>query len=164
MNQKILFKFVEKGKLRLTIIGGVLGLSILIIGLHLFLDIKEILYKKVKINEDFLVLNKRIGLLNSVTQKPNTFNTEEIKEFSSVSGVEKIAAFEPSRFKVMMVFNPNSSQFKDVDFKKYDVVADVFGGAGWLGLYAEKHNQEIKVIYNDTSEYLHKLFDYLNTD
>lgn len=60
--------------------------------------------------------------------------------------------------------NEAKKVFKDVDFKKYDVVADVFGGAGWLGLYAEKHNQEIKVIYNDTSEYLHKLFDYLNTD
>lgn len=54
--------------------------------------------------------------------------------------------------------------FKDVDFKNYDIVADVFGGAGWLGLYVAKNNKEIKVIYNDTSEYLHKLFDYLNTE
>lgn len=117
MINRLLFKYLEKSKLRLTIAGGILGLAILMTGIHLFTDMKSLLIKKVKINEEFIVLNKHIGLLNMLSKEPNYFREDEIKEFGKVKGVAAIAPFEPSRFRVMMSLNSDNEQLKAVDFK-----------------------------------------------
>ena len=117
MIKQLLFKYLEKSKLRLTIAGGILGLAILMVGIHLFTDVKSLLIKKVKINEEFIVLNKHIGLLNMLSREPNYFSKQELEEFSKVKGVAAIAPFEPSRFRVMMSLDSDDEQFKQIDFK-----------------------------------------------
>lgn len=117
MIKQLLFKYIEKSKLRLTIAGGILGLAILMVGIHLFMDVKSLLIKKVKINEEFIVLNKHIGLLNMLSREPNYFSKQELDEFSKVKGVAAIAPFEPSRFRVMMSLDSDDEQFKQIDFR-----------------------------------------------
>lgn len=119
MIKQLLFKYIEKNKLRLTILGGIIGLAILMVGVHLFLDMKSLLIKKVKINEEFVVLNKRIGLLNMLSKEPSYFTKTELEEFSKVKGVASIAPFEPSRFKVMMSLDSDDENFKQIDFKTF---------------------------------------------
>lgn len=54
--------------------------------------------------------------------------------------------------------------FKDVDFNKYDYLIDVFGGSGWLSLYAKMQNPNIKIILNDLDSELFDYYHYIKTD
>jgi len=50
--------------------------------------------------------------------------------------------------------------FDGVDMNQFDAIADVFGGSGWLSLYAKKLNPKLKVFLNDADR---ELFNLLNS-
>lgn len=115
---KILLSKSKPKQWWLTILGGMLGLAILMAGIHLFFDAKSLLVQKIRIGEDFFVVNKKIGLGNMLfSQKPATFSQQEIADFSKIKGIEAIGKFRQSKFKIMMSLSDDMKEMLNTDFK-----------------------------------------------
>ena len=98
---KLLWKTQKKTTLYLASIGMFIGLFILFISIQLYFDlIKASNNDKDIFHKDYIVINKKISLLNTVKLLDTGFSDEEIDSLKNQAFVEKIGLITPNKFKV----------------------------------------------------------------
>ncbi|MCC6722862.1 MAG: hypothetical protein IT258_00020 [Saprospiraceae bacterium] len=99
---KILNKILWKGKSRWLIIGAALGAFIgfllLLATLQFYFDVQHLLGGDANPNDQFIQINKRINLFNTLGLKA-TFSESDIKELESKPFVEAVGVFTANDFK-----------------------------------------------------------------
>jgi hypothetical protein len=104
-------------QLSIVMFGSLFGLLLVMGSLQLFLDFRQLLTNKEDlISPQFLVVNKQVNVLNTLTGNSNYFTDDEISEFEQVTSVEKIGKFKANLFKAKTAF----------DFMGNSVYADMF--------------------------------------
>src|SRR5215216_4252078 len=105
--------------LQLTIVmfGSLFGLLLVMGTVQLFFDFRQLIVNKEDlVGPQFLVVNKQVNVLNTLTGSKNTFTNEEISEFEQVPSVQKVGVFKANLFKAKTAF----------DFMGNAVYTDIF--------------------------------------
>lgn len=96
----------SKKQLILALAGAFAGLFLLGTCTQAYLTFNRILAKqKDLLGADFLVINKKVSLLNTISGSAGRFSGEEIQELRNLKGVNNVGAFRSSNFKVRAHFN-----------------------------------------------------------
>ncbi len=98
LNQ-ILWQRGQRAQLIAAVIGWFIGLVILLFAIQLYIDFNSIIQKNAADNETYLVLNKRVNLLNTLGLKAS-FDAIELKDIAAQPFAKRAAAFTTNRFKV----------------------------------------------------------------
>lgn len=87
-------------------IASLIGMIIMLLGAQFYNDINAVYQSEDSfMNEDYIILNKKVGTLNAITGKSNAFSEDELKEIEDQPFAEKVGLFTPSSFKVRAGFN-----------------------------------------------------------
>jgi hypothetical protein len=100
--KKLLFGKMRKGQLILSVIGTAMGLFIMMTGVMMWQDVRRILTDKDMLGDDYIVISKKISLLNTLSGGPGRFSEEDIAELKALKAIDGIGAFTPGKFKVSM--------------------------------------------------------------
>jgi len=132
-HQKILEKLLWKGKSKWLIAGAVvgvfLGLFLLLSALQFFFDVKHLLEGGADPEDQFVQINKKVNLFNTLGVKA-VFGEEEIQEIRQQPFVEEVGQFSANDFKAgaysdmlgfytEMFFESVPGLFLDVDEPKF---------------------------------------------
>ncbi|RUA29367.1 MAG: hypothetical protein DSY76_03365 [Bacteroidetes bacterium] len=99
--QQLIWKNQKKGVLLFASIGMFIGMFILFISIQLYFDIINISKSDKEIfNKDYIVINKKISILNTVKFLSTGFSQNEIDSIKKQDFVEKIGIITPNKFKV----------------------------------------------------------------
>jgi len=98
---KLIRKNQKKSILLLATIGMFIGYFILFISLQLYFDMGAMLHRdKDLFQKDFLVINKKISLLNTVKFVKTGFSNKEITQLRNQDFVQEIGLITSNKFKV----------------------------------------------------------------
>lgn len=95
--QKIFNARQSKGQLVFAGVGFMLGLLLLLLSVHLYIKINELLAPNESAS-DYLIINKKVGMMNTLTLARADFAPEEIKEIEKQSFTKKIGLFRSNQF------------------------------------------------------------------
>jgi hypothetical protein len=135
MMSRLLFRHQSVLQLSLAVIGSVFGLVILLSSLQTYFDFKNLLTSKTDlINPQFIIINKKVSLLNTISFSHSSFSNEEISELEKVPTVKKVGAFTSNLFSAQAFIDKKSSLdipgfytelfFESVDDDFIDVKSD----------------------------------------
>ena len=97
----LIWKNQKKGILFFASIGMFIGLFILFISIQLYFDLIIASNKDKDIfQKDYIVINKKVSLLNTVKFLDTGFSNKEIDSLKNQSFVDKIGLITPNKFKV----------------------------------------------------------------
>lgn len=100
--KKLLFGKMKKAQLILSVAGTALGLFIMMTGVMMWLDVRRILTDKDMLGDDYIVISKKISLMNTLSGGPGRFSDEDVAELKKLKAIDDIGAFTPGKFKVSM--------------------------------------------------------------
>jgi len=131
----LIWKNQKKGILFLASIGMFIGLFIVFISIQLYFDLIKLSNNDKEIFEkDYIVINKKISLLNTIKFIDTGFSNREIDSLKNQSFIEKIGLITPNKFKVgaytdgtndfpefyaEMFFESVPDEFMDIDAKHW---------------------------------------------
>jgi hypothetical protein len=96
---KLLFRRQSLLQLSLAIIGSLCGLLILLASLQAYLDFKNLLVQKTDlINPQYIIVNKKVSVLNTLSFSHNSFSPSEIDSFKKIKTVQRVAGFTSNLF------------------------------------------------------------------
>ncbi|HEY1046856.1 MAG TPA: hypothetical protein VGF79_10480 [Bacteroidia bacterium] len=105
MIKKLVLSKQSYSQLGIVLFGSVFGLLLMMLSIQLYMDIKEAIDKKKEtIGSHFLVLSKPVTILNTLSNTPSVFSSEELEVIRTIPGIEKIAAFKSNAFKAKAGF------------------------------------------------------------
>ena len=103
IKKSLLLSLTKPYQLFIAALGCVLGLGILVLGIQLYFDLNHLIKKqKDLMSGEFLVISKKIGLLNTFSGRPSYFSEEEIKELEKVKGIKSVGVFQVGNFKTSL--------------------------------------------------------------
>ena len=106
---KLIRKNQKKAILFMATIGMFIGYFILFISMQLYIDMTTVFNRdKDLVQKDFLVINKKISLLNTIKLLNTGFSNEEISEIKNQDFVQKIGQITSNKFKVGAYTDGNS--------------------------------------------------------
>src|ERR1051325_6737482 len=86
-------------QLGIAVFGAVFGMLLLLGSLQLYFDFRDLLTNKTDlINPQFIVINKSVSMLNTLSLGNTTFSQDEIEELKKLNGISKVGVFTPSLF------------------------------------------------------------------
>lgn len=154
MLAKVLLKNNDKLKLFLALFGAILGLTLLLSTIDLYIDFSRLFkYDKEILSPDYLVVNKKVSALKLIGLGSTEFTKEEITDLQSQPFIDKAAPFQSNNFKVMakiqasdrpmyseMFFESVPDEFLDVTstdwhFSKGDTAIPIIIPRDYLNLY-----------------------------
>lgn len=101
MMRKILLKSQSYWQLLIALIGAFAGILVLLATVQFYSDLNSTLLKRDDLlGADYLVVQKKISTLSTLSLSSTNFSEEEIKDFSEQKFVEQIGVFKSGRFKV----------------------------------------------------------------
>lgn len=84
---------------------NLVGMLIILLGVQFYTDIQAIYNGEDSfMKADYLIVNKKIGALSTITGKSNAFSQTEVADFKGQKFVERIGAFTPSSYNVRASF------------------------------------------------------------
>jgi len=98
-------------QLLLTLTGAFLGLLIFMGGVQVYLNINRLIEKKDMLGGDYLVVSKKIQLVNTITGKSPSFSENEIQELQQMQGMESVGKFSVGTFRTKIEMDPNMAAF-----------------------------------------------------
>lgn len=111
MLSQLIYRHQNYFQLALAVFGSLCGLVILLASLQAYLDFKNLLTEKTGIiNPQFVIVNKKVSLLNTLAFSHNSFSKEEIEKFKQVKTVERIGAFESNLFTAQAYIEENANR------------------------------------------------------
>jgi hypothetical protein len=139
MKKKLLHKLIRSGKGKGTLFaaafGMLVGYFILFIAIQMYFDINNLFNNdKDLIQKDFIIINKKVSLLNTLKVLDTGFSEKEIAQLKKQNFVEKVEPVTPNRFKVgaytdgkddippfyaEMFFESVPDQFLDIESEKW---------------------------------------------
>lgn len=84
---------------------NLVGVVIILLGVQFYQDYQALDSEDSFMKADYLIVNKRIGAMSSLTGKENTFTASEIDELNEEAFVEHLGAFTPSSYSVRAQFD-----------------------------------------------------------
>lgn len=107
MFYRILFKEGGLPQFVFAIIGSIIGLALLLASIQFYLDIKSVLNNNEDlIKPDYLIINKRVSALNTLSVSKSTFGANELSELRQQKFVKSVAPFISNGFEVKAYTNP----------------------------------------------------------
>lgn len=103
MLEQLLWKRNKKGKLYGAFAGTLIGFFLLLGALQFYVDINSVFSKNEDlINPEYLIINKEVSFLNSLSLNNSQFAQEEIDEIKRMTdlGITNVSGFISSDFKV----------------------------------------------------------------
>lgn len=106
-------------QLAVVMFGSLFGFLLLLSSLQLFYDFKRLLVDKEDLlSPQFMVVNKPVSMVNTLTGNNNAFTPQEIREFELLPSVDKVGVFTANTFKAQAAFNfEGSSMYTDMFFE-----------------------------------------------
>ena len=116
---------------------NLVGMVIILLGIQFYNDTQAIYQSEDSfMKEDYLIVNKKIGAVTTITGKSNAFSDDEINDASAQPFVQKIGTFSSSsfdvrasfdiqgfaRFSTDMFFESVPDEFVDVKTEDWDYV------------------------------------------
>lgn len=102
---KVLAQSGKKRSLWLALAGAAAGLFLLSGAMQTTATFRSVMNRqKDLLGGDFLVINKRVSLLNTLSGRPGSFDDAEQKEIGKWPGIGAVGAFSGNRFKVRASF------------------------------------------------------------
>lgn len=90
----------KKSKL-ISMVGSILGLTIMLLSIEFYLDIQSITQKDdSSINEDFIVISKKVPDLSILSTTNNTFSENDLKSLANNAFVKDMASFKSCKYEV----------------------------------------------------------------
>ncbi len=85
---------------------NLVGMLIILLGIQFYNDIQAVYDGEDSfMKADYLIVNKKISTMSTITGRSNTFSEEEVADFKSQKFVERMGAFTPSAYNVRASFN-----------------------------------------------------------
>ena len=85
---------------------NLVGMLIILIGIQFYNDIQAVYDGEDSfMKADYLIVNKKISTMSTITGRSNTFSEDEVADFKSQKFVERMGAFTPSSYNVRASFN-----------------------------------------------------------
>ncbi len=85
---------------------NLVGMIIILLGIQFYNDIQAVYDGEDSfMKADYLIVNKKISTMSTITGRSNTFSEEEVADFKSQKFVERMGAFTPSAYNVRASFN-----------------------------------------------------------
>lgn len=110
---KVLRQNISIGQLFGFVLANIIGLTILVLGLQLYLDIRPILNDKAGfMKPDFMVVSKQVTVYG---EKP-TFSDAEIADLQQQDFIAKVGTFTSAQYKVMV----------SLEFDSYNLSTEMF--------------------------------------
>ncbi len=92
-------------QLTVVLFGSLFGLLMVMSSLQIYQDIRSIVdNKKELISSQFLVVNKPVSILNTLSGSAAVFSEEEIEAFKTLKAVEKVGTFKANQFRAQTGF------------------------------------------------------------
>lgn len=127
MIRKILFRSQPPLQLLVAVFGAFVGMLILLVSVQFYLDIQQTLSgNKELIGADYLVLQKKVGTLNTFSIGSIYFDEDEIENIRKASFVKRVGVFEASRFKVFATISGFESAPDLLTEAYFEAVPDEF--------------------------------------
>ncbi len=95
----LLWQKRSKAQLLGAAVGTFLGIFLLISALQLYFDLQQLLYGKENGAEQYVLLNKKVSLMNTLGAS-NTFSQTEIQNIEKQPFAQKVGALSQNQFKV----------------------------------------------------------------
>lgn len=110
MIRRLILAGQSYAQLIIVLFGSLAGLLLLMLSLQIYGDVfKVVESKKESISKHFLVLNKPVSLVNTVSGTASTFDPLEIEALRKIKGVERVAEFRTNLFNAKASFDFNGS-------------------------------------------------------
>ncbi|MBO4665118.1 MAG: ABC transporter permease [Bacteroidaceae bacterium] len=85
---------------------NLVGMLIILLGIQFYNDIQAVYDGEDSfMKSDYLIVNKKISTMSTLTGRSNTFSEDEVADFKSQKFVERMGAFTPSAYNVRASFN-----------------------------------------------------------
>lgn len=85
---------------------NLVGMLIILLGVQFYTDIQSVYDSEDSfMKADYLIVNKKISAISSITGKSNAFKADELDDLRSQKFVERIGCFTPSSYNVRASFN-----------------------------------------------------------
>ncbi len=99
MIARLILKTQKKWQLGLAMCGAIFGLTMLLMSLQLYLDIKKIFDTQSDlVSPEYLIVNKQVSLLNFFFKSAQGFSKDEIADFKKLNAVDAVEGFESNSF------------------------------------------------------------------
>ena len=86
-------------------LANLIGVAIILLGVQFYNDYRAIDSEDSFMKADYLIINKKIGAMSSLSGKQNVFSKDDMEELQDEPFVENIGAFTPSSFHVRALFD-----------------------------------------------------------
>lgn len=117
MMRKLLLSKTKPVQLLLTLLGATLGLCLMMAGIQVYRDTQSMLQQKDMLGGDFIVINKKIGLLNTLSGSLPTFSGEEIQEIKNTKAIDNVGVFSAGNFRSLLELTPALEEMAGPGFR-----------------------------------------------
>lgn len=127
--KKLLLSKNRPAQLVLAMLGAFLGLLIVTGGFQTYRTIATLLNEKDLLGGDYIVINKKVGLLNTLSGSSPSFGPDEIRQIGKIPGIDKVGAFESGNFKASMELSGSIAAMAGQAFKSdmfFEALPDAF--------------------------------------
>ena len=102
---KLLRQHISIPQLAGFFLANLIGITIILLGVQFYTDVSAIYQGEDSfMKADYLIVNKKIGTITSLTGKSTAFSPEEIDDIRQQSFVKAVGLFTPSTFSVRAAF------------------------------------------------------------
>lgn len=153
--KSLLLSKTRPAQLLLAMSGAFLGLSIVTGGLHTFRIIQELLNQKELLGGDYIVISKKVGLLNTISGSTPAFDDQDIAEVKKIEGVTGVGKFESGDFRASMELTGALAEMAGHSFRSdmfFEALPDDFVDVDKQDWSWNLHNAKVPVIVS--AEYI----------
>jgi hypothetical protein len=128
MITKLILRGQSIFQLLICILGAMVGLALVLISLQTYQDLDSVLNNSESdlLKPEYLVLNKKVGLINTDDPRKSQFSPSDMAEIEALGGIERVTGFVSNQFKLKASFNdPSSGMVMNTDLF-FEAVEDEF--------------------------------------
>jgi FtsX-like permease family len=128
MIRRLIFTYRKPAQVTIAVVGAILGFLILLGGLQLFFDFRKMLGQENVNQPQYLVINKEVGVLNTIFGGNKGFDEQELASLKKVKGVEELAPLTSSHFKINLTMGPGQTDMMQGMYMDlfFEAVPDAF--------------------------------------
>lgn len=95
----------------LTMTGAFLGMVIIMCGLQVYQMVGKMMEEKDLLGGEYIVISKKVGLLNTISGSAPSFSDGEIHEIEKIDGIDGVARFTSGNFKASLRLEGQMAEF-----------------------------------------------------
>ena len=154
---KILRSHISIAQLAGFCFANLIGVTIILIGIQFYSDYQALDNEDTFMKADYLILNKKVGVVSSFSSDATGFSADDIDELQDQDFVERIGYFTPSSFGVRAWFDiQDFMQFSTDMF--FESVPDDFVDVKSDRWHYQEGSNEIPIIL--PKNYLFDIFQF----